>query len=198
MKKHLRKRLGNVVIISGIAASSAFAARAAFAVCVQTANNVAVSDQSLFVLRDCFINRRNPDPNYYPNWHHANMHIDPNDWVGRFTPCDIKSDYAKEVNASWLVAALPHLPPDPPGVPGNCGLTAGSINLSKRAFHGHDDYGPVIDGNDTDWHDELKHRIIDGYGQPPGVTLGTMEFNNVSINELQTFCTVYDWNEPFV
>lgn len=148
--------------------------------CDQTTASINMTDNVVFALHGC-------SPEYIDraNWHWANLHIDEDDWSDHGVssgPCVISTDYAKHVNAWWLVASMPHLP-----LPGS--LPPPNLIQPRRAFHDHDDYGFIVDGNDTDWHDTYKHIAVDSYA-----FAGLFEhfFLFSGTDQSDTFCPVYD------
>src|SRR5205823_1833694 len=98
-----------------------------------------------------------PDFDALVSWYYANLNIDSDDWADHGIsqgPCMIRNDYAKHVNGWWLVASMPPLPSPGSFPPPN-------LIQPRRAFHDHFDYGAIVDGNDTEWHDTYKHIAVD-------------------------------------
>jgi hypothetical protein len=138
--------------------------------CGQGPSAIFPSESAIFPLHEC--------AGGFADWHWAELHINQDDWRGRFEhPCDLSFEYAKHVNSAWLIWSQVH-PSSGPGPRG-------------RAFHAGRDYVSLMKGDDTAWHNNYRHTVHGGYDAS-----GQFLEHPVDENESQTFCTLYDWDQP--
>lgn len=148
MKTHTRHITTTWIVAASALGVALGAARDANAICDSTPADVSATDRALFAVHGCDTN--------YANMHKAALYIaDDLDWVttGIEQPCANSFEYAKHLNATWLVAVLPHITDFP---------------QSDRPFHDGSDYfgliwgvpqvvqgSPVAQANGKRWHDKF-------------------------------------------